>query len=1258
MSSARKITLAVSVLLVAAVFLATRSNPSSAANAPVQPAGPVSGLSAVIQVNVPHTDTRVPSAPAQTRFSAPLAPQDTPDTLVSGGVTEYTIAAPKLFWHTGPAPCPPHGPTGANQSPTAPADNFIDSIGRIAVQGSLTRTVYFQQLVCDGLAGQILSKNIVADANYLYFTTATGLYRLSVNANVGDPPELMNALVSGYAELAIDDTNIFLLTYDGSNNTTLSTVDKSTKAYVSRSGAGVSAGNLQVSYSYWLGTEYYFAYWLQGGVLHRFNMDTASVTDINPGSNVYAYYPEGGLFYSCGLGCFGTSDLIYLSTGQVVKTYNNRNDTFGASNIYDAGTNNAIYDLVTDGNQLFMLQSFTSACGLFSCYTDYVVRHARSASASADYLYFSSTGVGDVSSHIALASDYIFWQDSGQVLRLPKTAGALPTTNVRITGLEITQGIQKPDNSVRLIQDKRTFVRLFVQSDGGGVPGVTALLDGWSSSCGSLDSLLPVNDVGTNLTVWPAPQRANLNDSFLFELPWSWTTCGPLTVYAHLNPFHAPPESNYGDNDWSDGPFNFSASPRLQVQFIAWQYVLFNQFHTPQYVRDIMETYSWVRRVYPVNGTPGFNTDSSPGFRPGLWFVGDDSLGAKVQGSDPSCQDLYYKDKNGKQVDNRNLCASRYTNQQMVAMRSENGLPDNLFFYGMLADTKNPQNQWVFPRGQACCGTAVSSGPVGADGAGGYFTYNGDGTYGDWYAAHEIGHTLGRNHPVTKGSNAANRACGQSEDDGSYPYNYAQIGVDDNTEGFDAGDASLHQPKRIYPGTQWFDVMSYCANQWISDYTYEAMYQYMLAHPTSAPQANAPMLSGNWLAVQGTIISGTNIANFNRLRHLSTIASLPPLVAGGYTLRLLNASNGQLANYGFKPDPLDGSPDVLMFNQVVTFVAGTAKVQIVRTADNFLLTSFNVPAQAPTLSNVALPGAPNPVSGIITLTWTANDPVGLPLKFDIYYSGTLALPLQLVKSNVSGASTQIDTTKLGGGPAFFRVVANDGFNTVQANSPIFTMANKRPQPFIDTPGNGLHIHYGQVVNFSGEALDAQDGGVTGAGLVWTYQKGSLGTGTGALQTVADLPVGTNTITLTATNSKGLSAATSITITVDDDLSLLNSTLTAGPTQFGWTFPAGSTTTQTATLSIGNAGAGTLNWTASSDAAWLTLSASSGTAPSSIVVTAHPNGIPAGTDLLGNIRVSASGQPTITIPATIVVGSMMDKGINYLAHYIYLPLIRK
>ncbi len=1212
--------------------------------------------SAVVTSNVSQSSYTSSAQPPV----VPNAPQDVPDTLVPSGVSDYSIASPKLFWHTGPAPCPPHGPT-------APTDNFIDQISRVALQGSLPRQLYFQQLACDGLAGQILS-NVVADANYVYFTKSDGLYQLSVNANVGDAPQLMNALVSGYAELATDDTYVYVLTSPSSSSgATVNGVRKDNHELVSWGAAGAYSSNLQVSHGYFFATNYSgdFVYWNQSGNLKRLNLNTAGVDTI--ATNITTYHAEGGRISFSGISLFFT-DLVYFSTngsatGSALKDYSNVSGSTSGT-LYDA-SGDSLYSLTTDGDNVFFLQEHFVPCSPQPCfggsYTDYVVRRGRGSSGNTDILYTSSTSyLNSTERNLQESDTYLFWQSSDAVKRLPKNASALPLTNMRTTALEITQSVQKPDNSVRLIQNKRTFVRMFVQSDGAPVSGVTALLYGDTSNCGSVGPLLPVNSVGTNLTVWSSPQRVNLNDSFLFELPWSWTTCGTLSLSAHLNPYHAPPQASYVNNDLSAGPFSFSVSPRLQVQFIAWQYVLFNQFHTPLFIRDIMETYSWIRRAYPVNSTTGFSTDPSVGFRPGLWFAGDDTLGAKVLGTDPSCQDLYWKDSKNVWHDDRNLCASRYTNQQMVQMRAENGMPSSLFFYGMLADAKNPSNQWVFPRGQACCGTAVSSGPVGADGAGGYFWWNGDGTYGDWYAAHEIGHTLGRAHPVTKGPNAANRMCGQSEDDKNYPYNYAQIGPDDNTEGFDVGDSSLNQPKRVYPGTQWFDVMSYCAQQWLSDYTYEAMYQYMIAHPSgplTADRLAAPLLSGDWASLVGTIISGTNSATINQAVHLNTIDALTSLEPGAYAIRLLNGSNTTLANYAFTPDPIDGAPGLLSFHEIVTMTANTAKVQIVRVADDVVLTSLNVPAHSPAISNVAWVGAPNPVTGTVTLSWNASHPDGLPLKFNLYYYRNGSPLPQPLKLNVTGNSTQIDTAFLGGGTAHIRVIATDGFNTAHADSASFTMANKPPLPIIDTPGTGLHIHYGQLVNFSGEALDYQDGSVSSANLHWSDQHGSLATG--AYWSSDSLLVGTHFITLTATNSVGLSASTSITVIVDDDLNLLDPTLTVGPTQLGWTFPTNAAAPRTAMLTIGNAGSGSIAWSASSDVPWLTLDVVTGTTPSTIVVTANPGSIPNGTGVSGHVIVSANSlTQTVTIPAGLVVGSLFDQPIAGAPYKIFLPLVRK
>ena len=146
-----------------------------------------------------------------------------------------------------------------------------------------------------------------------------------------------------------------------------------------------------------------------------------------------------------------------------------------------------------------------------------------------------------------------------------------------------------------------------------------------------------------------------------------------------------------------------------------------------------------------------------------------------------------------------------------------------------------------------------------------------------------------------------------------------------------------------------------------------------------------------------------------------------------------------------------------------------------------------------------------------TLSWTASHPDGLPLHFDLYYYRNGSPLPQPLKMNVTGNNTQIDTSLLGGGTAFIRVIATDGFNTAHADSASFTMANKPPLPIIDAPGTGLHVHYGQLVNFSGEALDYQDGSVSSANLSWSDQHGALATG--AYWSSDNLLVGTHTITV-------------------------------------------------------------------------------------------------------------------------------------------------
>ncbi|THJ24757.1 MAG: hypothetical protein CAF45_004255 [Nitrospira sp. CG24E] len=90
-----------------------------------------------------------------------------------------------------------------------------------------------------------------------------------------------------------------------------------------------------------------------------------------------------------------------------------------------------------------------------------------------------------------------------------------------------------------------------------------------------------------------------------------------------------------------------------------------------------------------------------------------------------------------------------------------------------------------------------------------------------------------------------------------------------------------------------------------------------------------------------------------------------------------------------------------------------------------------------------------------------------------------------------------------------------------------------------------------------------------------------------------------------------------------------------PTSLTFTAIQGGGNPTTQTLSIGNRGGGTLNWTATDNATWLTLSQISGTNNGVMIVTALTGSRAVGT-YNGNITVSATGATSVTVPVTFTI----------------------
>jgi Viral BACON domain len=71
------------------------------------------------------------------------------------------------------------------------------------------------------------------------------------------------------------------------------------------------------------------------------------------------------------------------------------------------------------------------------------------------------------------------------------------------------------------------------------------------------------------------------------------------------------------------------------------------------------------------------------------------------------------------------------------------------------------------------------------------------------------------------------------------------------------------------------------------------------------------------------------------------------------------------------------------------------------------------------------------------------------------------------------------------------------------------------------------------------------------------------------------------------------------------------------------------------LNITNTGGGTLSWSTSDNAPWLTVSPASGSGPGAATVSVNTAGLAAGT-LNGTITIAAIGAPTKSIPVTLTM----------------------
>ncbi len=148
-----------------------------------------------------------------------------------------------------------------------------------------------------------------------------------------------------------------------------------------------------------------------------------------------------------------------------------------------------------------------------------------------------------------------------------------------------------------------------------------------------------------------------------------------------------------------------------------------------------------------------------------------------------------------------------------------------------------------------------------------------------------------------------------------------------------------------------------------------------------------------------------------------------------------------------------------------------------------------------------------------------------------------------------------------------------------------------------------------------------------------------------------LPAGVSgnfTVTVKATNIAG-DGVPGNADTTDQDFALVVCNATTGgtpsptigvsPSSLSFTATVGGGNPASQSVSITNTGGGTLNWSASSNASWLSVSPASGTAPSTLTASVNISGLSAGT-YNGTITITATGATNspLSVPVTLTVNS--------------------
>lgn len=835
-------------------------------------------------------------------------------------------------------------------------------------------------------------------------------------------------------------------------------------------------------------------------------------------------------------------DTVY-SVSSFVNTY-----TIGGGYVYSAA-NNVIGDLlimrapladISDETELRSIPASGSVLGVDSIVVDdtnlywhetvspgggYLFRRNLMNSVTEPMLGFTLYQVSDLVSNNA----YIAWHNQSVVYSLPTDVEST-SVDLRIRDIEVTQAIQTLDNSVPLVNDKPTTVRVipgFISASGVDRLQAVITLHGTRTGGDGILGRLP-NSPLSPLSVEVKNQivdgeliynvRDLLDDTVNFRLPYSWLT-GDISLRAEISafgPYEIDPSNNEKTVSVSFQPKANMCAKFLPIATTSWLTYRVRNLASGNYTPGFMDIVQRFDSLWPVSRTLFYTQITS--LRKPCFLCAPNPPFNMVDGADvdPLMFALWEHNVFDEAPD---WCGGDNASTRYVAMvhpgidttrTRDDGTSTTLLGY---ASTFEPLSLVKM----VSSGTGFNAPRAGS------------------IMAQELAHNLnGLPGPYTPAFRWTHVNCGLTDGSGfnsGYPYEDPCLLDDDLGErsnwGYDRITESVIQPDEAQ------DFMSYGDSPWVSDYTWRG-----LMDATSDLPGTTSITASTFAATDTTTdaagatsesLVATGRVDEDSSEGRITIAYLipagfdtsisrigtAPVTFSPYRFELLSPTDEVMAykyvvpvkqSYSGLPGPstVTGEND-RSFSVEMPFADGAVAMRVLY--EDVEILRKDISTYAPVIANVIVSVGTGGTD--FSVKWEASDEDGDLLHYLLQYSANGGENWRVLTTGLTDTTFNLPSTLelAGSNDARVRVIANDGVNMGSDISAPFSLKDNAPAVFISIPKQGKVYNVSDTIMLEGSAIDQEDGLLEGKSLHWKMNDSDVIYGYGGQLTLHNLRPG-------------------------------------------------------------------------------------------------------------------------------------------------------